>query len=262
MKGNALAHFLLTAPKRWRVQLADSLRGTAGWRVLRAVYRGGAPLWANPLTSSVTGAIRRRLYKTDPRGYWQLEGGRKYLKDEAFLLGPGSMSEMQGRVLATEIRALGATRVLEVGCGYGRMLRELSQNISARLCGADFSESQLLAGREYVAPAVIPFILADATEGLPFRDSSFDLVYTQGCLMHVPPPSDKSFRGELVRVSRRYIVHTEEFKDSVHTFAHDNEGHYGTLGCRLIKMIPYPVNPAGQHLTFQVFEKRESGLAS
>lgn len=255
MKGNTLAYVLLTGPKRWRGRLANRLRGTAAGRVLRTVYHACAPLWANPATEALTGAIRRRLYRMDPQGYWRMEGGRKYLEDERFLLGPGSLSEDQGRFLAAEIQAAGAASVLEVGCGYGRMLKELRRNIGGRLCGADFSESQLLAGRDYVAPAVIPVVLADATQGLPFRSASFDFVYTQGCLMHVPPPLDRAFRSELARVSRRYVVHTEEFTDTVHTFAHDLESHYRTLGYRLVKAIPYPLNPDGQNLTFQVFEK-------
>ncbi len=111
-----------------------------------------------------------------------------------------------------------------------------------------------------MAPAVIPLVLADAAEGLPFRSASFDLVYTQGCLMHVPPPQNKAFQSELARVSRHYVVHTEEFADSVHTFAHDLEGHYRALGYRLLKKIPYPLSPPGQKLTFQVFEKQKTSL--
>jgi SAM-dependent methyltransferase len=260
MKSDAIAYFLLTGPKRWRVRLAKRLRGTAVGRVLRPVYRACAPLVANPVTSVLSGALRRRLYRMNPRSYWQREGGRKYLEDEAFLLGPGSMSEKQGRFLAAEIQDLGAKNVLEAGCGYGRMLRELSRNLGGRLCGADFSESQLIAGREYMAPAVIPLVLADATQGLPFRSASFDLVYTQGCLMHVPTPQNRAFQNELARVSRRYVVHTEEFADSVHTFAHDVEDHYRILGYRLLKKIPYPLSPPGQKLTFQVFEKQKTGL--
>lgn len=260
MKGNVFTHFLLTGPKRWRAQLSNSLRGTASWRVLRAIYRSCSPVWANSGTWAVATAVRRRLYRMDPRSYWQLEGGQKYLEDEAFLLGPGSMSEAQGRFLAGEIEASGATSVLEVGCGYGRMLEELSKSLGSRLFGADFSESQLVAGRRYLTAAGIPLVLADATQGLPFRSSTFDLVYTQGCLMHVPPPLDKLFRAELARVSRRHVVHTEEFTDSVHTFAHEIEGHYRALGYHLVKTMDYPFNPPGQRLTFQIFEKRVAGV--
>jgi SAM-dependent methyltransferase len=209
--------------------------------------------------SSLAFVLRRWLYRTNPRGYWELEGGRRYMEDEAFLLGPRSATEMQGQFLAAEIRALGAGSVLEVGCGYGRMLKEIRAGVDVRLCGVDFSRSQLQAERGYVAPAAIPVVLADATRGLPFGDAAFDLVYTQGCLMHVPPPCDRAFRSELARVARRYIIHTEEFNDSVHVFAHDNEEHYRALGYRLIKGIPYPYNPPGQNLTFSVFERQAAG---
>ena len=255
-----LAHLLLTAPKRCRSHLARSLEGTAGWRVLRTLYQGCAPLWKNSVVSSLAFGLRRRLYRTNPRGYWELEGGKRYMEDDASLLGPRSATAMQGRFLAAEIRALGAASVLEVGCGYGRMLKEVRAEVEARLCGVDFSGSQLQAGRAYMAPAVIPFVLGDATSGLPFRDAVFDLVYTQGCLMHVPPPGDRVFRTELARVARRYIIHTEELNESVHVFAHDNEEHYRTLGYRLIKGIPYPYNPPGQCLTFSVFERQAAGF--
>jgi SAM-dependent methyltransferase len=255
MMPRRLTHLLLTAPKRWRNHLARDLKDTAGWGVLRTLYRGCVPLWKNPVVSSFSFGLRRRLYRTNPRGYWELEGGKRYMEDEAFLLGPRSATEVQGRFLVSEIRALGAASILEVGCGYGRMLKEIRARVDARLCGVDFSRSQLQAGREYMAPAVIPFVLADATSGLPFGDAAFDLVYTQGCLMHVPPPGDRVFRAELARVARRYIIHTEEFKDSVHVFAHDNEEPYRALGYRLIKAVPYPYNPPGQKLTFSVFER-------
>jgi SAM-dependent methyltransferase len=256
MRPRRLAHLLLTAPKRCRRHLARRFKGTAGWRVLRTLYRGCAPLWKNPVVSSLALGLRRLLYRTDPRGYWEIEGGERYMEDDAFLLGSESATEMQGRFLASEIRALSAASVLEIGCGYGRMLKEIRTGVDARLCGVDFSGSQLEAGREYMAPAVIPLVLADATSGLPFRDAVFDLVYTQGCLMHVPPPRDRMFRIELARIARRHIIHTEEFKDSVHVFAHDNEEAYRALGFRLIKAVPYPHNPPGQKLTFSVFERQ------
>ncbi len=179
MKGSGLAYFLLTAPNARRVRFANHLRGTASGRALRVVYRACAPIWANALMSSLTGAIQPRLYRTEPRSYWQREDGRRYLKDEAFLLGSGSMSKMRRRFLADEIRTLGATSVGEVGSGYGRLLRKIRKNI--------------IGGRVWGSTA------------------------------------------------------------------HDNEGHYETLGYRRVKATPYPLNPPGQNLTFQVFKKCESG---
>jgi len=50
-----------------------------------------------------------------------------------------------------------------------------------------------------------------------------------------------------------------EFRDTVHTFAQDSKAHYEPLGY-VVKMIPYPLNPQGQHLTFEIFEKRANIL--
>ena len=253
MSIDGIRYFLLAGPKRWRVRVSGALRGTPVGGVLRIFYRGCSPLWRNAIVRSVRIAVRRRLYQANPRGYWQREGGNKYMQDEAFLLGPGSLTERQGRFLAHEIRALGATSVLEVGCGYGRLLKEIRNSLDARLVGVDFSEPQLKTAREYLASLTIPLVLADATQRLPFRDSTFDVVYTQGSLMHVPPPLDRAYRNELGRVGRRYIIHTEDIQESDSMFFHDNEGHYQELGYRLVKSMPYPFNLPGQTMRFEVF---------
>ncbi len=258
MRTDGLRYLVLTGPKRWRGRVAGALRGTPLWTPLRALYHACRPLWRNSVVRSCIMPVRRRLYCADPRSYWQREGGSQYMRDEAFLLGEGSLTEDQGRFLATAIAGLGATSVLEVGCGYGRLLRELRKRLDARLVGCDFSEPQLGTAREYVSPAVIPLVLADATHGLPFKDSAFEVVYTQGSLMHVPAPLDRAYRRELARVARRYIVHTEDVQESDSMFAHDNEGHYKELGHRLVEARPYPFNLAGQTMRFEVFELRKS----
>jgi SAM-dependent methyltransferase len=252
----ALRYLLLAGPKRWRAEVTGALRGTPLWTPLRTVYHRCRPLWRNPVVRARVLAMRRRLYCADPRSYWQQEGGRQYTQDEEFLLGPGSLTEQQGRFLATAIAALGATTILEVGCGYGRMLKELRRHLDARLVGCDFSEPQLKTAREYLAPVTMPLILADATQGLPFADSAFEVVYTQGSLMHVPPPLDRSYRSELARIASRYIIHTEDVQDSDSMFAHDNERHYKELGHRLVEARPYPLNLAGQTMKFEIFELR------
>ena len=258
MRADGVRYVLLTGPKRWRGRVTEALRGTPLWAPLRTGYHVVRPLWHNAVVRACVMPVRRRLYCADPRGYWQREGGGQYMRDEAFLLGAGALTEKQGQFLATAIARLGATSVLEVGCGYGRMLKELRQRLDARLLGCDFSEPQLGTARKYLAPAVIPLVLADATRGLPFVDSSFDVVYTQGSLMHVPAPLDRAYRSELARVARRYIIHTEDIQESDSMFAHDNEGHYKELGHRLVEARPYPFNLAGQTMKFEVFELRKA----
>jgi hypothetical protein len=73
--------------------------------------------------------------------------------------------------------------------------------------------------------------------------------------MHVPPPGDRAYRSELARVSRRYIIHTEDRRETEITFAHDNEGHCRELGRRPVKKAACPFNLPGQRMTFEVFER-------
>jgi len=257
VRTDALRYFLLAGLKRWRLGITRALRDTPLWVPLRAAYRSCSRLWRNTAVRAAVVALRRRLYRANPRGYWQREGGSRYMQDEAFLLGPGSLTEQQGRFLATAVAGLRPTSVLEVGCGYGRLLKELCPRLDARLVGCDFSEPQLRTARQYLAPVTVPLVLADATQGLPFKDSAFEVVYTQGSLMHVPPPLDRAYRSELARVARRHIIHTEDIQDSDSMFAHDNERHYKELGHRLAEARPYPFNLPGQTMRFEVFVLRK-----
>jgi len=256
MTADPVRHLLLTGVKRGRARITGALRGTPVWHPLRAAYRAVSPLWRNALVRAALLPLRRRLYVADLEGYWRREG-RSYMQDEAALLGPGSLTERQGEFLAAEIEALGARSVLEVGCGYGRLLKELRLRFEGLLVGADFSESQLATAGEYLRASRVPLVLADATRGLPFRDSAFDVVYTQGSLMHVPRVLGRAYRSEVARVARRYVIHTEDARETEITFAHDNEGHYRELGRRPVKKVPYPFNLPGQGMTFEVFERAE-----
>ncbi len=256
MKADAVLYFLAQF-KYWRHRIAEALRGTWIWGPLRAVYRIFSPCWRNSFVRSVVNNVTRRHYQANPRAHWEVWGGKKYIQNEAFLLGPGSLTEHQGQFLAGEIQALGATSVLEVGCGYGRILKEIGKWLDVCLVGTDFSESQLVAARQYLAPRTIPLVLSDATQGLPFKNDAFDVVCTQGSLMHVPPPMDFAYRSELARVARRYVIHTEDVQDVGSMWVHDNQGHYAELGHGLVKAIPYPLNVPGQTMKFQIFELRK-----
>ena len=63
--------------------------------------------------------------------------------------------------------------ILDVGCGYGRILNELYQEGYRKLTGADISEGMIERGRD-----LYPYLdlLAAAGDDLPFEDASFDAV--------------------------------------------------------------------------------------
>jgi len=95
-------------------------------------------------------------------------------------------------------------RVLEVGCNVGGNLRWIAQLVSpGGAFGIDVNAKALtrLAASEPRVGAV----RARARE-LPFRDREFDLTFTMGVLIHVPPDDLPRVMAEILRCSRRYIL--------------------------------------------------------
>lgn len=127
--------------------------------------------------------------------------------------------------------------VLEMGCGFGRNLKFLMENLSyqPKLVGFDISESMIRKAKGGVNDKVL-LGCGDITS-LPFRDRSCDLVYTRATLMHVPEEHISKAIRELRRVAKRYLVLIEEtywsrgnirgrtFKPNEYTFIYD----YATL---------------------------------
>lgn len=92
------------------------------------------------------------------------------------------------------------SRLLELGCGYGRILSDLSRYRYSRLTGVDFSPSMLRRAR-VAGPAAD---LAAASAGtLPFRDGVFDAVLAVALFTCIPDLEDqRRVAAEILRVLR------------------------------------------------------------
>jgi len=76
-------------------------------------------------------------------------------------------------------------RVLEIGCGVGRLLRPLSERV-ARAVGVDLSPEMLERGRDYCAGrANVELRLTDGSLG-GLQDRSFDFVFSHIVFQHLP----------------------------------------------------------------------------
>jgi SAM-dependent methyltransferase len=74
----------------------------------------------------------------------------------------------------------GARRVLDLGCGTGFFLAELSERHPEAI-GLDISHDMLRVSEQYVPGARL--VTGDA-ERLPFRDGAFEVVFCKGSLHH------------------------------------------------------------------------------
>jgi len=76
--------------------------------------------------------------------------------------------------------------LLEVGCGLGTDLRQFAR-LGAKVVAIDLSKSNALISKRGLEVYELEgeVLVADA-ENLPFRDSSFNIVYSFGVLHHTP----------------------------------------------------------------------------
>ena len=78
-------------------------------------------------------------------------------------------------------------RVLEIGCGMGRLLRPLSERVAAAV-GVDVSEEMIARARDYCAAhRNVELHRADGSGSLELlADAGFDFVYSHIVFQHVP----------------------------------------------------------------------------
>jgi hypothetical protein len=91
--------------------------------------------------------------------------------------------------------------VLDVGCGHGRLTRELAV-LGARVTGIEVSEQQLAAARAADDGTRGTRYLVGRAEAIPLPDASFDLVVFRASLHHVAVEQMPAALREAARVVR------------------------------------------------------------
>ena len=90
------------------------------------------------------------------------------------------------QALAELVQAMGAERVLEVGCGTGHWLAGLT-NLARQMYGLDFSAGMLAQAQQQEKALDL---LQGRAEELPFPAGYFDLVYCVNAIHHFQRQSD------------------------------------------------------------------------
>ena len=83
-----------------------------------------------------------------------------------------------------------SSRVLEVGCGAGGCAVYLAQAVGAEVTGLDVNENGIRNAEELARSrgltGRVHFMCLDASDKLPFADCSFDAVFANDAMCHIP----------------------------------------------------------------------------
>lgn len=209
------------------------------WNALRS--RGARYAWHKVLRRSLGSfpTWKRRWLYADPRLYWTLRGGEDYFREQE---GQAART-LRAEWLADRVASYRPSSVLEIGCGYGKLLKALRGRLPIPLVGVDFSPSQIEHAHWFLAGLEGIETLLARGERLPFRDGAFDMVITSAVILHNPPREAEWIRREIVRVARRFAAHNEERGLSYNRFGYDTEAWYRSQGIKVLECGPIPVDP-------------------
>ncbi|MBI1978613.1 MAG: class I SAM-dependent methyltransferase [Candidatus Aenigmarchaeota archaeon] len=185
----------------------------------------------------------RKIIKFNPEKYWTKRG-------KVYYNWYNGLSEMEKRgYLANEKLLLGALKtlefksILEVGCGFGRILKLVNNNFELeKIVGIDLSNDQIENAKNYIGDKKVELHQGSIYK-LDFPDRSFDLVFTSEVLMHVPPDKIREAMKELLRVSKRHVLNMEFFKKDFkgnlaeHNWTHDYPRIYKEIGHNVKKSV-------------------------
>lgn len=105
-------------------------------------------------------------------------------------------------------------KILEVGCNTGMQLLALQRMGFKNLYGIELQSYAVEKAKEI---CIGIDIRQSSGFEIPFKDKTFDLVYTHGVLIHIHPGDLEKMMREMVRVSSRYIwgfeYHDTELKE-------------------------------------------------
>jgi len=142
---------------------------------------------------------------------------------EQYLNGKIQVDKMISLLEKSEFSIKNGIKILDFGCGAGRMIRWLKEySNNCEIWGTDISSDHIFWANQYLTP---PFNFATTTTvpHLPFEDGYFDLIYSGSVFTHIDDLADAWFL-ELRRISSKnsmlYITindrHTIELLDTVY----------------------------------------------
>ena len=143
-----------------------------------------------------------------------------------------------------KVATLKCNNALDVGCGFGRIAPFMIDGKAVNeVTGIDISPKMLAYAEEYLKDCPtkdkIKFECMSA-KSLKFPNNTFDLVFSNECLMHLPYSKVILAIREMRRVSKKYVVLVERFvyqgeHPQPHVWSHSYNQLMGEAGLTVLE---------------------------
>ena len=159
------------------------------------------------------------MIKTKQQDFWSGEFGKEYTDRndfndnswDEFYLNYWGVSKIQMNEEALSGVSKDA-KILEVGCNIGLQLRGLQRSGFTSLYGVELQGYAVNKAHEWLKDINI---IQGSGFDLPFRDRFFEVVCTNGVLIHIAPEDYDKIMSEMYRCSGKYIMGFEYYANEV-----------------------------------------------
>lgn len=185
----------------------------------------------------------------DQKEYWNTRGTEYY--EEVFKSHHYDYEIFFQDMLIGELGKIDFSSFFEAGCGFGWNVKRVKKEFpDTKIDGLDFSIPQLCNSRKYLPDIFMPAVCGDGCF-MPFKDDAFDVGFTLGVFMNIHPDKIAKAIDEMIRVSRKYIIHLEWDQENTshklrekrifktNIVSHDYRKLYECRGKKILKFETY-----------------------
>ncbi len=127
--------------------------------------------------------------------------GRQWDPEAFFQLGQTEIKHLLGDIEVAQF-PLNRGTALDFGCGLGRLTQALCPHFE-KAYGVDISPTMIAGANHYNRfGTACSYVLNHLPDLRCFEDNTFDFIYSNIVLQHIPPEASKAYIAEFVRVLR------------------------------------------------------------
>jgi trans-aconitate methyltransferase len=180
---------------------------------------------------------KEKILFYDPAEYW-LKRGKIYQSSFVY----NQKFRAQEKSLLNHIKGLSFNTVLEVGCGFGRITKQILENFpDIGYTAIDLSPDQIENAKRFVNNSKVNFAVSDIQSFSSVN--KFDLVLAVEVLLHIKLEDINSTISKLLSLTNKYFVHVDwheeitppEYTTDSYCFMHDFDEIYSRLGLQYNK---------------------------